>query len=140
MMQNLFRRIQKTEAGWGVTLVRLVLGMIFFREGSMKFFGWFGGGGWAATCAFFSNLGIPFPELNAWLVAATEFFGGIAFLLGFLGRLAAIPVGVTMVVAILTAHLEGGWNYPFLILACCLLLVQAGSGPLSLDRWMTSKK
>ncbi len=140
MFRNLFKRIQRTEAGWGVTLVRWVLGMIFFREGSMKFFGWFGGGGWAATCAYFSSLGIPFPELNAWLVAATEFFGGIAFLLGFLSRLAAIPVGATMLVAILTAHLKGGWSYPLLILAGCLLMIQAGSGPFSLDRRMAGKK
>lgn len=123
--------------GVTVTLVRLVLGVIFFREGSMKFFGWFGGGGWAATCAYFAGLGISFPEFNAWLVAATEFFGGICFLLGFASRLAAIPVGTTMVVAIVSAHLQGGWSYPLLILASCFLLIEAGSGKFSLDRWMS---
>ena len=137
MIRDLIRKIQKTEAGWGGTGVRLVLGVIFFREGSMKFFGWFGGGGWASTCAYFSSLGIPFPELNAWLVAATEFFGGVSFLMGFFTRLAAIPVGITMVVAVISAHLQGGWSYPLLILACCFLLIQAGSGRLSLDRFLS---
>lgn len=87
-MWNFLKRIRETHAGFGVTLVRLVLGAIFFREGSMKFFGWFGGGGWASTCAYFAKLGIPFPEFNAWLVATAEFFGGTLFLLGFLSRLA----------------------------------------------------
>lgn len=103
----------------------------------MKFFGWFGGGGWTATCAYFASLGIPFPEFNAWLVAATEFFGGMAFLLGFFSRLAALPTLVTMIVAIVSAHLLGGWSYPLLILACCLLLIQTGSDQFSLDRFMS---
>ena len=137
MIRDFIRMIQKTEAGWGVTAVRLVLGVIFFREGAMKFFGWFGGGGWGATCAYFASLGIPFPELNAWLVAATEFFGGVSFLLGFFTRLAAIPISITMVIAILSAHLQGGWSYPLLILASCFLLIQAGSGRFSLDRFMS---
>ena len=137
MIRDLIRKIQKTDGGIGITLVRLVLGVIFFREGSMKFFGWFGGGGWAATCAYFASLGIPFPEFNAWLVAATEFFGGMSFLLGLFARLAAIPISVTMGVAIISAHLQGGWSYPLLILASCFLLIQAGSGRFSLDRLMS---
>ena len=137
MILSLFRKIQKTDGGIGVSLVRVVLGVIFFREGAMKFFGWFGGGGWAATCAYFASLGIPFPEFNAWLVAATEFFSGIFFLLGFLSRLAAFPVVITMVVAVISAHLQGGWSYPLLILASCFLLIQGGSGRLSLDRLMS---
>ena len=120
-----------------MSLVRLVLGMIFFREGAMKFFGWFGGGGWASTCAYFAKLGIPFPEFNAWLVAATEFFGGTCFLLGLGSRLAAVGVGITMIVAIFSAHLQGGWGYPLLILASCILLIQAGSGRFSLDRLLS---
>lgn len=138
MIRDTIRKIQSTSAGWGVLGIRLVLGIIFFREGSMKFFGWFGGGGWTATCAYFAGLGIPFPEFNAWLVAATEFFGGLAFLLGFFSRLAAVPVGVTMVIAIVSAHLQGGWSYPLLILACCGLVIQAGSGRFSLDRLMSA--
>lgn len=126
--------LQSTRAGWGVTLLRIVLGVIFFREGAAKLFGWFGGGGFSGTCAFFAQLGIPFPELNTFLVGWTEFLGGIALLLGFLTRLAAIPIALTMVVAILTAHRDGGWSYPLLIIATSAALLQTGSGLLSLDR------
>jgi len=133
---NALRRLAATQAGWGIAVLRLVLGVIFFREGSGKLFGWFGGEGFAGTCAYFRQLGIPFPEVNAWFVATVEFSGGLAFLLGFMTRAAAVPIAATMGVAILTAHRGGGWSYPALILASCAALLQAGSGPLSVDRRM----
>ena len=130
-------RLQVTQAGLGTALVRIVLGAIFMKEGSGKLFGWFGGEGFAAACQYFDSLGIPFPVLNTLLVSSVEFFGGLTLFLGFLTRLAAIPIAITMVVAILTAHRGGGWQYPLLILACCANLLQAGSGPFSLDRFLT---
>lgn len=128
------RRFSATQAGWGVAVLRLAMGVIFFREGSGKLLGWFGGSGFAGTCAFFNQLGIPFPEVNAVLVGGIELLGGLAFLSGFLTRLASLPIAATMAVAVLTAHREGGWSYPVLILASCAALFQAGSGPLSIDR------
>lgn len=141
-MKALLNRIQASQAssaGWGLAILRIALGVVFFREGAQKFFGWFGGGGWASTCAYFTQLGIPFPEFNAFLVGGTEFFGGIALVTGLLTRLAAIPLAVTMVVAIVSAHLEGGWSYPLINLAGFLALIQAGAGPVSVDRMMSSK-
>jgi len=117
-----------------------VLGVIFFREGAGKLFGWFGGDGIGGISAYFAKLGIPFPEFNAILVGSTEFLGGVAFLLGFLTRLATIPIALTMVVAILTAHRDGGWSYPLLIIATSLVLLQAGSGFPSLDRLLSGRK
>jgi len=129
-----------TEAGWGASLVRVVLGIIFFREGAGKLFGWFGGGGFIGTCSYFLRLGIPLPELNAYLVGYTEFLGGLLLLLGLFTRLAAVPIALTMVVAILTAHREGGWSYPLLILATCIGLLQSGAGPFSLDKRLSRKR
>lgn len=131
---SLLLRFTATRAGWGVAVLRLALGIIFFREGSGKLLGWFGGSGFAGTCAYFRQLGIPFPEINAWFVATVEFLGGLAFLLGFMSRAAAVPIAATMAVAVLTAHRQEGWSYPVLILASCAALFQAGSGPLSIDR------
>ena len=131
-------RIFKTEAGWSVLSLRLALGVIFFMEGTGKLYGWFGGGGWASTCAFFSDLGIPFPEINAFFVGYTEFLGGLAFLVGLLVRPAALGIGATMVVAILTAHLGGGWHYPLAVLASCIALLILGGGNLSLDKRISS--
>ncbi len=135
----MIRKIQSTQAGWGVALLRITLGVVFFREGAMKLFGWFGGGGFASTCAYFRQLGIPFPEFNAVWVGSVELVGGAALLAGFLTRLAAVPIAATMGVAITTAHLAGGWSYPALIIASCAALLQAGSGPLSVDAALSKK-
>lgn len=135
----MIRKIQATQAGWGVAVLRVTLGMLFFREGAMKLFGWFGGSGFAGTCAYFRQLGIPFPEFNAVWVGGVELLGGTALLVGYFTRLASVPIGATMVVAVLTAHLGGGWSYPILIIACCAVLLQAGSGPLSVDAAVSKK-
>lgn len=67
-----------------------------------------------ATAAWFGNadwgLGLPFPEFLTWLVALTEFFGGIALLLGLGVRVVALLLFVTMVVAGYTAHWVNGWQ------------------------------
>lgn len=67
-----------------------------------------------ATATWFGNadwgLGLPFPEFLAWLVAFTEFFGGLALLLGLGVRVVALLLFVTMVVAGYTAHWANGWQ------------------------------
>ena len=132
------KRFQTTQAGWGIAVLRIVLGYIFIREGSGKLLGWFGGGGFAAACQYFTELGVPFPVFNTFLVSSAEFFSGLALFAGFLSRLAVIPLAVTMVVAIFTAHIGGGWSYPVLIIAVCAALFHAGSGPWSLDKTLSS--
>jgi len=135
----MLKRLQATQAGWGTTLVRIVMAIIFIKEGSGKLLGWFGGEGFSASCAYFTHLGIPFPVFNTFLVSSIEFFGGLAFLVGFLTRPAAIPIAITMVMAILTAHRDGGWQYPLLIFSTCAALLEAGSGALSLDRFLSQR-
>jgi putative oxidoreductase len=114
--------------------------VIFIREGSGKLFGWFGGGGFEAACQYFTELKIPWPVLNTIVVSGTEFFGGLALAAGFLTRLAVIPLSITMGVAIVTAHLGGGWGYPTLIIAVCAELFQVGAGPFSLDRALSQDR
>ncbi len=66
------------------------------------------------TAAYFGNpdwgLGMPAPMLMAVLAGATEFFGGIAILIGFATRWVALPLMFTMVVAAGTAHWQNGWH------------------------------
>ena len=42
----------------GLTLVRVVVGVLFFGHGTQKLFGWFGGHGIEATAGFFESLGL----------------------------------------------------------------------------------
>jgi putative oxidoreductase len=54
----------------------------------------------ATPIAFFTRLGIPFPEINAWVVGCTECFGSLLIVAGLASRLAAIPVTISMAVAL----------------------------------------
>jgi putative oxidoreductase len=118
----------------GPLLVRLVLAVVFIESGYGKLTSL------GKVTEFFASLHIPAPHLNAIIASATEFFGGIAILLGLLTRLAALPMAFTMVIAILTAKLKDAEDVTtffgfeevhyllmFVWLAC------AGPGKASLD-------
>jgi putative oxidoreductase len=78
-------------------LTRLVIGYAFFLTGRGKLENIEG------TVGFFTELGIPFPELNAAFVARVELYGGALLIVGLATRLAAALLGSTMIVALLTA-------------------------------------
>lgn len=127
-------------------LLRLALGVIFLMHGSQKVLGLFGGEGLQATVQNFkTHLGIP-PVLG-YTAAFTEFLGGIALVVGFLTRLAALGIGITMIVAAWKVHWVNGFflnwfcetgkghgiEYNLALLAMALALVLAGGGSYSLD-------
>ncbi len=63
------------------------------------------------TAYYFGEyLGMPAPMLMATLAGATEFFGGIAILIGLATRWFAIPLMFTMIIAAGTAHWDNGWH------------------------------
>ncbi len=63
---------------------------------------WFGNPDW--------GLGLPAPDLLAFLAGWTEFLGGWFLLFGLLTRYIAIPLMFTMVIAAVTAHWDAGWH------------------------------
>lgn len=64
-----------------------------------------------STAYYFGEyLGLPFPDLMAFLAATTEFFGGIALLVGIATRWVSAPLMITMLVAAVTAHWTNGWH------------------------------
>lgn len=128
-------------------LLRLSLGVIFFAHGAQKVLGWFGGYGWAGTMQFFTQT-LHIPATLAAVAFLTEFLGGIALLLGFATRWAALLIAGEMVVAALRVHVQNGFfmnwaNAPdvghgiemnLALIGAALALVITGSGGLSLDR------
>ena len=83
--------------GWTI-LIRLVVGLVvFFPEGLQKllFPGILGAGR-------FANIGVPFPELTGPFVGVVETICGALIILGLFTRLAAIPLIVIMIVAIVS--------------------------------------
>jgi putative oxidoreductase len=96
-----WRRVFETRApGWSI-LVRLIVGLVvFFPEGLQKliFPGILGAGR-------FANIGIPSPEIVGPFVGVIETICGALIILGLLTRLAAIPLIIIMIVAILSTKI-----------------------------------
>ena len=53
---------------------------------------------------FFTSLGIPFPELNAWVVGGVECIGGLLLLAGLASRPVGLILSLTMTVAYLSVE------------------------------------
>ena len=62
---------------------------------------WFGNPDW--------GLGLPYPELMAYMAWGAEYFGAILLLIGLAVRWVSIPLMVTMIVAIFAVHWDNGW-------------------------------
>lgn len=88
----------------GPLALRLYLAPIFLVFGWKKVVGFDGIVQW-----FDSGLELPFPWLMAFLATATELVGGLMLLIGFATRYIAIPLMITMVVAMGTVHAQHGW-------------------------------
>lgn len=124
----------------GPLLARITVGVVFMTTGWGKLHDL------EKVTAFFTDLHIPAPAFQARLVACTELVGGLAMLLGLATRLLAIPLSVTMIVAILTAkraEIDGvaallgfeEWSY----LVFFIWLALAGPGPISLDHLLARR-
>jgi uncharacterized membrane protein YphA (DoxX/SURF4 family) len=91
----------RTRASGWVILIRLMVGLaVFFPEGIQKliFTELLGAGR-------FTRIGIPFPDLMGPFVGVVEIVCGALIVVGFLTRLAAIPLIITMVVAIISTKI-----------------------------------
>jgi putative oxidoreductase len=91
----------------------------------------------------FAGWGVPLPQVLGPFVSGVEFFGGLFLLAGFLSRISAGALGITMIVAIRSAKwadvdsLETLLGFDeFEYLALFLWIAIAGPGALSVDRWL----
>src|SRR5438105_4037868 len=140
------RRLIGTDSDTATTILRLVLGVVFFAHGAQKMLGWFGGFGFTGTMGFFTGT-MHIPALFAFLAIAAEFFGGLGLILGFLTRIAALGIAANMLVAIAMVHSKfgffmnwtgtqkgEGFEYHLLVLAITTFLMIRGAGAFSIDR------
>jgi putative oxidoreductase len=136
----LFQRLNSEE--WiPVFLARLSVGVLFFESGRGKLFYKLN-----ELVEYFTQLGIPFPHLQAPMVAAIEFVGGICLILGFATRLISASLAVIMGVAILTAQLEkaktiGDFLYlpEVLLIVIFVWLIFSGPGKFAIDNHIARK-
>ncbi len=85
-----------------------------------------------------AHLGLPY--WLGYVAAFTEFFGGIALILGLLTPIAALGVAIEMAVAIVKVNLRRGltgtqgYELPLSLFALALLILADGPGYLAVDR------
>jgi putative oxidoreductase len=127
---------------------RLALGIVMFPHGAQKVFGWYGGPGFASTLHIFAGLG--FPPWSTVGLMIIELLGSLMLLAGFLTRLWALGLTVTITICMFMNHVQYGFfmnwfgvqqgegiEYHLLVLGITLALIVRGGGLLSVDRALT---
>ena len=140
----------QTDTDFVIAFLRVVAGIIIFPNGMQKIFGWFEGPGTRGTIEQLKVRKIP--AFIAWLVILGQSLGSIALIIGFLGRIAAAG-NFLIFTGALIVHSPEGWSmnwfgkkkgegieYFVMLLSMLIIIVVKGSGPLSIDFWLSSKK
>jgi putative oxidoreductase len=146
----MIRKLIATDNDIATTILRLVLGVVFFAHGAQKMLGWFGGYGFSGTMGFFTGV-MHIPAPFAFLAIAAEFFGGLGLIFGLLTRVASFGIFCNMVVAVAMIHHQfgffvnwtgaqkgEGYEYHVLALAITVFLMIRGGGAASVDRLLSS--
>jgi putative oxidoreductase len=133
-------------------IARVALGGVMLPHGLQKTLGLFGGYGFEGTMGFFTET-VGLPWLVGFLAIMAESVGALALIAGVGGRLAALGIAGVMVGAIITTHLPygffmdwygqrggEGFEYHLLALALAGIVIVAGSGRASVDRWLSSSR
>jgi uncharacterized membrane protein YphA (DoxX/SURF4 family) len=147
-----------TSAPAAVVLIRLMVGPVFLSEGAQKFL-------FPAEVGAgrFAKIGIPSPEVAAPFVGVVEIVCGALILLGLFTRLAAVPLVIVMLAAILSTKIpvllgHGFWGFSlrqlpyygfwgmaheartdWVMLLGSVFLLVVGAGAWSIDARLMSK-
>jgi putative oxidoreductase len=120
----------------GVTLLRVVVGIIFVLHGAQKTFEQT----FPGVQGFFESLGIPLAAVAAPAVSLLELVGGILLIVGAFTRIVAALLTVNMIVAIATVHVAagffvdaGGYEFVLLLGAAAVAIALIGAGRFSVD-------
>jgi len=131
-------RVAQHLGGLAPLFARIVVGWVFLWSGWGKL------QNLPAVIENFAGWHIPAPQFLAPFVSGVEFFGGMFLLLGLLTRISAGALGITMIVAIVSAKWDQVDSLETLLgfdeteyLALFLWLAIAGAGRFSLDYLLT---
>ena len=140
----MLKRLLQTTDDPVLTIIRLMLGLVFFAHGAQKMLGWFGGYGFSGTLSAFSTSGMPIPL--ALFVILTEFLGSVALIFGAFARVASGAIALLMVGAITMVHAHfgfymnwfgqqkgEGFEYHLLAIGLALAVLVRGAGAFSID-------
>lgn len=143
---NAFHALVRTNDDLVPAIARVALGLAILPHGAQKTVGWFGGYGFNATMQWFTDT-MQIPWLFGFAAILAESLGGIALIVGFGSRLAALGVGAVFATAISTLHWQHGFfmnwegtqsgegiEYFLLGFAIVAVVALRGGGTGSIDR------
>src|SRR5215468_8240911 len=145
-----WRILRAKSAPYAAIPLRLIVGYGFLAHGIAK---WHRGP--EVFAAILHAIGVPSPQLMAWLTIITEISTGIAILIGAFVSLVSIPAIILLATAIFTVHLPygfssikllsvsngraqfgpPGYECDLLYIACIAALVLIGPTPWSFDNY-----
>ncbi|MFS2318611.1 DoxX family protein [Maricaulis sp. D1M11] len=121
-------------APYGITLLRVSLGILFLSHGLLKLLVYTPAG----TVGFFESLG--FPGFFAYLTILAEIGGGTFLIAGVYTRITSLAL-LPVVIGASFVHLPngwvfsaegGGWEFPVYLITTVAAQAVLGSGPLAL--------
>jgi len=89
---------------WAALVGRILLGIVFIPAGFSKI------GGFAGTAGYIASKGLPLPEVGAAIAIVAEIVAGIALVVGWKTRWAALLLAVFTLVA--TVFFHAFWAVP----------------------------
>ena len=139
-IKHITNRITKTVQSLSALPLRLIVGILFTAHGAQKLFAWFGGYGLDGTGQWMESIGRAPGYLMALMAGSAELFGGLLLIIGLLIRPTSFVLGITMIVAIVTVHIDNGlfmsnngYEFALTLLAITVALFIQGGGKYSID-------
>lgn len=121
-------------------LLRVVTGAFLVPHGAQKLFGSFDGPGIEGVTGMMTGMGFNPPEIWAWVLALSEFVGGILLAIGLLTRPAAVAAAILLFTASIMVHTPngffaqgGGFEHTMLWAFAALYFVFRGGNRYSID-------
>lgn len=107
--------------------------------------------GFSGTVGYFSSLGMPVPSVGVIVAIVVEIIGGLALLVGYRTRIAAVVLAIFTLAASVAGHAY--WAAPadqafvqqllffknIAVVGGLLILAAAGAGKISIDNFRASK-
>ena len=126
---------------WGITILRVMVGIVFLAHGGQKVFVY----GFSGVQGAFGQMGIPMPTVMGPFVALLELVGGLLLVVGVGTRWVSILLAIEMAVAVLKVHLShgfflpGGFEYALMMFAASCAVALEGPGAAALGRTLSKK-
>lgn len=130
-------------APYGITLLRVSLGILFLAHGLLKVFVFTLPG----TAQFFQSVGLP--GFMAYIVTPVEVIGSLMLIAGLYSRWVAIALFPILLVATVKVHGAsgwlftnegGGWEFPAFFAVATVVQFLLGDGAFGLTSRLTSRR